>query len=362
MEPNVVFVYKNDSQNYITASDLIGSEKWKTFELNHGDEFDTFDHKKSKPLEGRGFVIKQDDMNSMAEEINQHIQKYRHLRTSPATEGMDGRAIPVHIVSSESAAGSLRFGLERPKIVIGFPDFFSIGPLWKLHEKIGQSYRNEWLEENINFEQDDEYQIKFNNTLRELEDISAQAPIHIWFADNAHEQTGIRFLIYLLKDKANEIFLINSTELYGRYLISKDEEQHIFGTSQIESKNLRLLFEKRNPNKPLSDEERIQFQREWEALSQTKDVLRLWINDETIGVQESHFDPLIIKTIENLHNKLGNKDFIKAGRVIEELFIQMDEFVDVFYLEYRIRHLIYSGVLELKGIPKSMRHYSVKIR
>ncbi|TQR38069.1 DUF3658 domain-containing protein [Brevibacillus brevis] len=33
-----------------------------------------------------------------------------------------------------------------------------------------------------------------------------------------------------------------------------------------------------------------------------------------------------------------------------------------FFLEYRIRHLIYSGVLELKGIPKSMRHYSIRIR
>jgi hypothetical protein len=32
------------------------------------------------------------------------------------------------------------------------------------------------------------------------------------------------------------------------------------------------------------------------------------------------------------------------------------------YLEYRLRHLIYNGILELKGIPKSMRHYSVKLR
>jgi hypothetical protein len=32
------------------------------------------------------------------------------------------------------------------------------------------------------------------------------------------------------------------------------------------------------------------------------------------------------------------------------------------FLEYRIRHLVYTGVLELKGIPKSMRHYSVKLR
>ncbi|ULT59810.1 DUF3658 domain-containing protein [Neobacillus drentensis] len=36
--------------------------------------------------------------------------------------------------------------------------------------------------------------------------------------------------------------------------------------------------------------------------------------------------------------------------------------INAFFLEYRIRYLIYSRFLELKGIPKSMRHYSVKPR
>ncbi|WP_425467619.1 hypothetical protein [Psychrobacillus soli] len=40
----------------------------------------------------------------------------------------------------------------------------------------------------------------------------------------------------------------------------------------------------------------------------------------------------------------------------------MDEFVGIFFLEYRIRYLIYTGFLELKGIPKSEWHYSVKKR
>lgn len=51
-----------------------------------------------------------------------------------------------------------------------------------------------------------------------------------------------------------------------------------------------------------------------------------------------------------------------TGTVIDETVKKMDESANVFFLEYRIRHLIYSWVLELKGIPKSMRHYSVKLR
>ena len=34
----------------------------------------------------------------------------------------------VHIACGESTAGSLRYGLGRGNKVIGFPDFFSIGP------------------------------------------------------------------------------------------------------------------------------------------------------------------------------------------------------------------------------------------
>ncbi|MBS4192156.1 DUF1835 domain-containing protein [Bacillus sp. FJAT-49705] len=360
MEPNVVFVYKIETQNYVTVSDFIKRGQWETFELDHGEIFDMFNHEVSKPLEGKGYFINEVDLNIMVEEINKHIQKNRHSLSLPQYAG---GASAVHIITSESAAGSLRVGLERPKVVIGFPDCFSIGPLWKLDEKIGQAYRNEWLQENINFEQDDyEYQNKFTNTLREIEDIPTEVPIYIWYGNNADEQTGLRFFLNLLRDKTNEIFLINSTDLYERYIHSIDEEQPTFHTSQIESRNLRLLFEQGNGNQPLSDRDRIQFQREWETLSLTSDVLRLWINGEIIGVSEHYYDPQIISTLEKLHIEQENKDFIQTGRVIGETLQQMDEVVNVFFLEYRIRHLVYSGVLELKGIPKSMRHYRVKLR
>jgi len=58
--------------------------------------------------------------------------------------------------------------------------------------------------------------------------------------------------------------------------------------------------------------------------------------------------------MEMLHRKQEKKDFIKAGMVIGEVLSGTNELINAFFLEYRIRHLIYSGVLELKGIPKSM--------
>lgn len=362
LEPNIVIVYKIESNKYVTVSDLSETGEWITFEINHGDDFDSFNHETHKPLVGRGYFITLDDLNIMVEEINKHIQKSHH-KLSTEQKHRSKTDSTIHIVTPEYAAGPLRIGLERPKVVIGFPDFLSIGPLWKLDEKIGQKFRNEWLHENINFEQDDYvYMNKFTNTLREIDDISDHVPIYIWYGNNADEQIGLRFILYLLRDKENDIFIINSTKLYQRYIASKVEDQSVFCTGQIESKNLKLIFEKSIDGKPLSDKDRKLFNKEWEALSQSKEVLRLWMNDEIKEVPENHFDTFILQAVEKLHQEQENKEYISTARVIGEILQQMNEGIGDFFLEYRIRNLIYTGVLELKGIPKSTRHYSIRLR
>jgi hypothetical protein len=352
MEPNIVFVYKIETHKYLTINDLSKGNQWETFELHVEETFEQFNHKENKKLEGKGYFISQDNLILMVEEINKNIQMYRHSN--------EENAIPVHIVSPEFSAGSIRVAIDRPKQVIGFPDFFSMGPLWKLDEKVGQTFRNEWLFENINLlEDDDVYQNKFANTLRDVEDISSNVPIYIWCGDNAEEQTALRFILYLLKDMENEVYLINSTELYKKYISSV---KTVCFTGRLEPEILRALFEKGKKIPPLSITERIQFISEWQTLSQTKEVLRIWKNDKIEAVQADYYDQLLINTILELHQRQETKDFIKTNEVIGELIPKMEGSVGWFFLEYRIRHLVYSGVLELKGIPKSMRHYSVKVR
>lgn len=356
VEPNVVFVLKIETEHYVTVADVSDSGEWLTYDLNDGQEFESFYHEEHDPLVGRGYALRQDDINKMVEEINKQIQMHHRLnekRTEPPC--------PIHLVCSESAAGSLRVALEWPKKVIGFPDFFCIGPLWKLHEIEGLHNRNEWLYEHINLEQDDfEYMNKFSNTLREIDDISGEVPIYIWFANNACEQTGLRFFLYLLRYKPNEIFLINSTEFLKE--IPSSAHQSIFSTGQMVPEQFREIFAKCLSIKPLTTSERYQFEWEWERFAETTEVLRVYEKNEIVGVSEDFFDPLIVKTIEELHAKQETKDFIRVGEVIGEIIEQANEYLNIYYLEYRIRDLIYSGVLELRGIPKSMRHYRVKMR
>jgi hypothetical protein len=353
MDPNIVFVFEIKTLNYINVQDLqhIG---WGTFELNPGESFDTFDHIENKLVEGKSYFINQDGVVEMVEEINRQIQQNR------PGDGDNETKIPVHIVSPEFAAGALRIGLDRPKEVIGFPDFFAIGPLWKLEEKIGQTFRNEWIYENINYENDDHvYPTKFQNALREIEDLPSEAPIYIWCGSNASEQTGLRFILYLVRDKPNEIFLLHSTELYEKYITN--EENPVFHTGQLDPEDARLLFEKNMDIKPMSDHERKRLQIEWEGLSESTEVLRVWENGKIKGVPEHHFDSLIIRTLEFLHANQEVKDFIKVGTVISEILINGNGY-DSYFLEYRIRFLIYNGIFELKGIPKSTRHYRIRLR
>lgn len=347
-EPSIVFVYEIQGDSYLTVSQLSQHGEWNTYEI--AEEFDGFNHEEHNPLEGRGYSIRMDDVNFMVGKINELIRIHRK------NSKKNGQ---VHLVSSESTAGALKFGLDRPKTVIAFQDLFSIGPLLKFDELVGQDERHKWLNENINLEQDDyELENYFATTLLEIEDLPEDVPIYIWTANNGNEQTGLRFMLHLLMEKENEVVVINTTELYKKWIGSMDEISY---TNSLHPDELRLLFEKSQSSKSLTREARLQLSEEWKLLSQTKENLRLWKNGKVTSVPEDYFDDLILETISDLHKKQEAKDFIRTGRVIGEALHKMEEIVGDSYLEYRIRHLIYTGALELKGIPRSMRHYSVKI-
>ncbi|MFE8694734.1 DUF1835 domain-containing protein [Cytobacillus sp. FJAT-53684] len=351
LEPNVVFVYTIKRNDYLTVSGLRSDAgNWETYVLNHSDEFDTFIHEDREQLVGRGYFLQLEDIYKMTKFINKQIQKHRV-----------GDDSPVHIVSAESAAGTIRYSLKHPKKVLGFSDLFSYGPVWKLDKEEGQAFRNEWLFDHINmeFQDDNENELRWTNTLLEIEDIPKESPIYVWYANNALEQTGVRLILKLLSEKTNTIFLINSTDFYEKFI---DQTQPNYYTSQLTPDHIKLIFEHGKNSNSLSPADRIQYEREWEALAQTKAVLRLWRNNEIISVEDNYYDSEIIQTIERMHREQGEKDFIRAAKVIGEMLGQIDDWIGDSFLEYRIRYLIYNGRLELKGVPKSMRHYSVKLR
>lgn len=350
VDSNIVLVYKIESNSYLQIDELHSSGQWETYILEEGDVFDTFLHTESKPLEGRSYFIAQESYLIMLDKINHQIHKYKKI--------LYDKIIPIHIACSESAAGCIRVGLDQPKRVIGFPGLLSIGPLWKINEEAGFNNRNEWLFEHINFESDDySYQVTFKNSIREINDIPEQSPIYLWYGDNADEQICLRFILHLLKNKPNKIYLLNTNALHK----TVDKNQKLMYSSQLTPEDLKDIYEKHTFNQILSIQDRIQLAKEWENLSHSKNVLRIYTKQEIKEVPEDYFDSFILNTLKDLHKQRGQKEFIVTGELISHLF-EFNPSLYPIFLEYRIRHLVYNGSLELKGIPKSMRHYSVKLR
>ncbi|WP_225942065.1 DUF1835 domain-containing protein [Sporosarcina limicola] len=275
----------------------------------------------------------------------------------------------VHIVFGDSASGSLKMalrdmGLQDKEKVICLSGLFSIGPLWKLHEEIGLNHRYEWLEnhlisDNENMEKD---KILLRDAFSEIELIPNQIPIIIWTGNNSHEQAGVRIVSYLLKEKLNDIHLINSS-IASKALLSRPNYEYCsFHTAEIPHEGLKLIYEKNSLIHPLSPEVLNKFEKEWEELATKQEVLRLWKNGEIFNVDVDFYDDYIIDAARKLHGRNENRNFMKSARVIGEVIGHLDQYIGDTFLEYRVRHLIMNGIFEMKGVPKAMRFYSVKLR
>lgn len=297
------------------------------------------------------------------EELQLLFQELLSSRSNQNT--IEDRFHTVHVVSGESPAGSLKVALSRGHKVIGFPDFFSMGPVWRLQEKIGLGQRREWLMDHMNVEGDyweEEYLARCQNALNTIKSIPDQVPIFLWYGDNADEQTGLRYFLYLLQEKSNDMFLINTTESYDQHFSQPGYRYFFRHTGEISPEKLRVIYDHNKSKNPLSPADRARLVEEWQDLSETKEVLRIWEKKKITSVPENYFDDDIIKTAKKLHRKQAKKDFLKSARLIGQVLGELEQSIGDAYLEYRVRELIYRGVLEIKGIPKGMRYYSVRLR
>ena len=177
-----------------------------------------------------------------------------------------------------------------------------------------------------------------------------------------HEQTGTRLALYLLKEKTNAIYGINTSIEY-RALVSKSDSEYIpLHTGGLSHEKLKLIYEKNVMIESISLEERKRLEEEWEELATKREVLRLWQDEGISNVSEDFYDDYIIDTARKLHNEDENRDFMKSARVIGEVIRHLNQFIGDRYLEYRLRSLVMNGIFEIEGVPKAMRFYSVKLR
>ncbi|MFJ8238634.1 DUF1835 domain-containing protein [Bacillus tropicus] len=268
----------------------------------------------------------------------------------------------VHIAFDDSTAGCLKHMLSQEERleegVVAFSEFFSIGPINKLHTNEGQLARQKWLVNNLTaydsyFEE--EYLLRFIETLEELHTIPVETPITIWKANNAHEHVGLCFVMAQLKDKKN-IRVINTSEASKEIL---KQEYDISGTGELPPESLALIQKSFVELPYLTVEKRMQFEYEWDRLSNSTEFLRVWKENEVHFVQEDYFDQFIIECAKSIG---ADREFLKAPRVIGEALGLVEQLVGDTFLEYRLKELIKQEVFEFVGSLDEMRFYSVKLK
>lgn len=292
---------------------------------------------------------------------------YEH-RTNPRREYEENQVNRVHIVFDLSSSGSLKvslrdvLGIEEER-VIAISDMFSVGPIWRLHTEEGVKNRKDWLFYHINLDEEDldDYEEEIIKVRAQIDAIPDDIPINIWCGDNGHEQTGLRLALYLLKDKSNPIKMINVTKEYRKIFPEKSLDCYPLKVAEIMPERLAAIYQETS-TKTLTLLQRKELEEDWLVLSESDKKLRLWQNDRIHSVLENYLDDFIIQSLQKLHNKRGNNNFIKSARLIGEVIGHSSHVVGDAFIEYRVRELIVNGILDIKGVPKAMRFYEVKFR
>jgi hypothetical protein len=286
---------------------------------------------------------------------------------------IEGTIEVVHILFGDSAAGCFRQALKEmgadynDEKVICIREMFSIGPIWKFNEEVGKQVRYNWMQNNLADEDGefDEFKERFNRTVNRIMSIKEDIPIYLWAAENAEEQTGLCFVVDLLKEKNNDIFVLNTTKGFNKLFNIGKRKYSISHTGEIAPEKLQVIYEKlRQDQSSLTQQEREQYEKEWLSLTENKETLRIWKNGTVQSVPEDYFDELIINRAKKLHGKRKIKDFFKAARLIGDVLghIHLDQYISDTFINYRLKKMIENGIFEMEGSLEAMRLYSVRLK
>lgn len=270
----------------------------------------------------------------------------------------------IHIAFGDSAAGTVKHALYQvgslnQRNVLTFPDVLSVGPVYQLDRSLEQRFS--WLARRFNHFREEEMeddQRRFKEACAAVRKLPDQLPVSIWTADNAFEQTGLRLVLYLLKDRDNPIHLMNLSNLNdplsGVYYLY---------TGEVPPEEIRTVYKQYRQSPALMPEQRREMEHEWEKLSDRKDVLRIWQDEQILGVPEQYFDSLILKKAKQVCREEKNRSFLCArliGEVIGQVYAEERQYIPDVFFEYRIRKLIEKGHFVVTGVPRGLRHCYIK--
>lgn len=276
----------------------------------------------------------------------------------------------IHIAIGESPLGSIKVAMGKvpgrsERRFFSMNDYYAIGPLGDLTNKADLHRRHLWLLEKLYLSEHESYAVQGMDELLQLNNmlssIDEDTRIIIWYANNAHEKTGLLYAMHLLRNRLGPIYLIETSALYQELFNNSEVQHDVLRTGEIFSEKLLAMWQHCVNTEPLSLEKRKHMEQEWVDLAVQPGLLRLMKDGKIQSVPEDAIDEYIMQKARELTLTRQPGEFIKAARVIGEVLGHLEQAVGDAFIEYRVRQLIIQGRLEMEGNPHAMRFYSVRL-
>ncbi|MGE7686423.1 DUF1835 domain-containing protein [Peribacillus simplex] len=276
----------------------------------------------------------------------------------------------VHIVFGDSTAGSLKFAFRKTTYakteeIIVLPDILSVGPIESLQTKEGIENRFQWFKENYrdDFKNLEEYKQGMLKAIEKIKAIPPYQKVIIWTCENAAEQTGLRIVLYILQNKVNDVFELNTFKAFHEFFTYPMLEEEQFPRSSGELTPEKLLqFYEQFELRPMNFTKRNALSDEGQNLMLIENHLRTWEHGELRDSNIERGDDFIIHCAKKLHKEQGTYDYMKSARLIGEVIGHMQQYTGDEWIEYRLRDLISKEIFEYRGDLSAMRLYEVKLK
>lgn len=273
----------------------------------------------------------------------------------------------VHIVIGLSFAGSMiqtlhQLGWSDTHRVVAFAENYAIGPLFHLDTYEGRLARTKWFHNNIAeaLEYYTAFEDEYQDILHQIELISEQSKIVIWASDNVLEQIGLRHAVYLMRDTRNTLILMDACKTAQHLYNQESRFINYLHSGEVPSNKLQEVLLRIDEGKELSRNEINDLVQDWKKISGRHGNLRIWCDDAVVEVEDHFYDQYLLDQLDKISPPADNDGFLKSARLIGEAIGYCDQNIGYSYFEYRLRELIYGGILESKGNLAAMRYYSVR--
>lgn len=178
---------------------------------------------------------------------------------------------------------------------------------------------------------------------------SEDKKITIWCGDNSHDQTGLRFALSILNERTQPIHVIDPVKAYREIAAPFETGLYPRALSQLPNEAVHKIIKITENTSPVTSAQRKQYELEWQKISNTEDMLRVWADGQLMNVPESYYDEEILSLILQLQQYEDRDGYVNAGLIVGTIIGQWNLYISTSFIEYRFWRLVSEESCYLKG-------------